>query len=286
MKIKISKDVSIESSTLIRISWRHYYPVLIVHEKFEKILKWTLRIIAFVGIGTSILTIDHWYFSFGLAILIFVVERFFENTIIEYTSMLVQPLPDFEVERNQWKTNGFRIPQVKDGINLAYFGPGYADREYAIKFFTYLRSWINDNGNDDTEDNLVVSFVLEPNEQYTTYLYANPKRKRLSYQFKFLGDSNRLEKYGKKQQQFIAQMLYWNTLDFKYGSYIKMFLEFQSTSEPFYLIPCVTPLNNQPLEFLYDYSIKKYYYKLRKRKELLRHDIEYYYYPGMYGKDA
>ena len=48
--------------------------MLVVHEKFEKSVKLILRIIAAIGIGTSVLTIDHWYFSLGFALIIFLIE--------------------------------------------------------------------------------------------------------------------------------------------------------------------------------------------------------------------
>lgn len=173
MKIKVSKNLYVNSNTLFRLEWRRFYPVLVIHEKFEKPLKWILRFIAFIGIATSVITISFWYFSLGLAVLIFLIEQSFERTIIEYTTMVIQPYPDFEIDYGQWKTNGFMIPKEKNGQDLAYFGPSYEDKEYAIKVFEYFKSWIDNSSSDDKENNLIVSLVIEPNEEYTTYIYAN-----------------------------------------------------------------------------------------------------------------
>lgn len=281
MKIRIAKDIYVNSNTLFRFEWRKFYPALVIHEKFEKILKWFIRIVAFIGIASSIITIEHWYYSLGLSILIFLLEQFLERTAIEYTTMIIQPPPNFEIEYNQWKTNGFKIPIDKNDSDLAHFGPSYKDETYAIKFFTYLRSWINENSNDDTNNNLFISLVIEPNDKYTTYIYANLGRKRLDYMFKFLGSKNKLTKYGKRQQRFIAQMFYWNTLDFKDGYFIKQFLEFQNTSKPYYFTPSVLQPLDLPPKFLYDYSIKKYHLIVRKRNELKKSDPEYYFAPNI-----
>lgn len=279
MRIRVSKDFYVNSNTLIRLEWRRYYPVLVVHEKFERILKWINRIITLVGILTSILTISPWYYSLGLSLLIFLVGLFFERTVLEYTTIVFQPPPDFKIDYHQWKTNGFRLPQVKSNNDLACFGLAFLDKEYAIKFFKYLRSWINSESNDDIENNLVVSLVIELNEEYTTYIYANLGRKKLDRMFRFLGDLNRLTKYGKRQQQFITQMFYWNTLSFKDESYIKKFLDFQKPNDPFLFLPTVIQPFEQPPEFLLDYAIKKYGFLLRKREELNKSDIEFHFKP-------
>jgi hypothetical protein len=280
MKIKVAKDLYVDSRTLVRFKWKKFYPVLIIHEKYEKILKWILRIIAFVGIATSVISIEKWYFSLGLAIIIFLIEQFFEKALFEYTTFVLQPFPSFEIDAEQWKTNGFMIPDKKG--NTVFFGPAYVDREYGINFFEYMRSWINNDSNDDTENNLVVSFVIEENEKYTTYLYADFERKRLKGMFDFLQNQSKFNKYGKRQQKFIAQMLYWNTLDFKEGYFIKKFLDILTPAEPYILLPCIIDKEGNPMQFLFDYGIRKYEYKLRNRKDLTENDPEYHFIPKMY----
>lgn len=280
MKIKIGKDLYVNSNTLVRIEWRKWYPALVIHEKFEKIVKWILRGVAFVGIVTSVFSIKEWYLSLGLSLLIFLVEQFFERTIIEYTAMVFQPPPDFEVEYGQWKTNGFMIPKERTGMGLARFGPSYLNEEYAVKFFNYLRSWVNDSSNDDKENCLVVSLVIEPNEKYTTYFYANLGRKRLDYMFKAIENSSKLEKYGKRQQNFIAQLFYWHTLDFKDGYYIKQFLEFQKSNDPFYFTPSVIQPFGLPPKYLFDCSIRKYHLKVSDRQDIKPNEPEFNFDPA------
>ena len=285
MKIKISKNLYVNLNTLVKIEWRKYYPVLVVHERFEKILKWILRIIAICGIATSIFSIPVWYISLGLAIVVALIEQFFEKTVFEYTTMVIQPFPDFELDYSQWKTNGFLIPKEKDSKDLPHFGPAFMDEKYAKNFFRYLRTWIDNNSNDDKENNLVVSIIIEPNDKYTTYIYANLGRKRLNNMFKFMNNVSKLEKYGKRQQQFITQMFYWNTLDFKDGYYIKQFLDFQNENDPYYFTPSVIQPFKLPPKFLFDYSIKKYHLKVKKRIELLKNEPEYHINPAKLKKN-
>jgi hypothetical protein len=279
IKIKVSKDLYVNLNSLLRFEWRRYYPVLIVHEKFEKTVKWILRIFAAIGIGTSVLTINHWYYSLGLALIIFLIEQFFENSIFEYTTMILQPPPPFEIDYGQWKGNGFMIPKYPDGDDLPYFGPSYIDESYAIKFFKYLKTWINDNSNDDIENNLVVSLIIEPSEEYTTYIYANPGRKRLDVLFKIFAKESQYEKKGKKQQKFIAQTFYWHTLDFKEGYHIKQFLDIYDAKKTFYFTPSVLQPFNLPPKFLLEYSIKKYHLKIKNRKEVNKSEPEYHFIP-------
>jgi len=280
LRIKISKGLFINTNTLFRFEWRKWYPALVVHEKFESIVKWTLRIIAFVGIATSVIAIPIWYISLFIAIGIFVVEQFFERTIFEYTALVVQPYPNFEVDYSQWKTNGFMIPTEQNESDLAHFGPSYLDEEYAIKFFKYLRSWVNDSSNDDKENTLVTSIVIEPNERYTTYIYPNIGRKRLDYMFKFIEATNKLEKYGKRQQNLVMQLIFWHTLDFKDGYYIKKFLDFRKPDEPFLFTPSVIQPFGFPPKFLFDCSIKKYHLKIKKRREIKKNEIEFHFNPA------
>lgn len=279
MKIKISENLYVNSKTLFRFEWRKFYPVLVIHEKFENKLKWTLRIIAFIGIASSVIAINQWYISLIISILIFLIEQFFERTVIEYTTMVIQPPPNFKIEYGQWKTNGFMIPRIKNGIDFPYFGPSYSDKSYAIAFFNYLRSWIDNGSNDDINNNLVVSLVIEPDNRYTTYFYANLGRKRLDYMFDILKEKTKYEKYGKRQQQFMAQMFYWNTLDLKEGSYIKQFLDFHDPSDPYFFTATVLQPFDLPPKFLFDYAIKKYHLKIKNRDELDKSDPEFQFKP-------
>lgn len=274
MKIKIAKDLYVELYTLVRVEWTKFYPVLVVHERFEKWVKWILRSLAFIGIATSVITIEQWYNSLILSIIIFLVEQFFERAIFEYTTLVIQPFPDFEIDYGQWKTNGFLL--ARNNTDLSYIGPAYEDADYAKKFFSYIKMW-NSNMDEDKDNNVIISFVIEPNEKYTTYIYPNTETKKIDKFFKKAAKKNALKKYGKRQQQFVAQMIFWHTLPFRDGSFIKTFLQMYRPQDSFYFIAHTVQSNNIPMESFTDSYILKHGYKLKRREELTSEDIEFHF---------
>lgn len=276
MRLRVG-NLSVPLNTLIRVSWRFPFPRIHIHEKFEKEVKWILRGLTIIGIGTSILTLEPIQ-SFGLSIGLLLLEQFFEKIIFEYTIFIVQPFPHFKVEYDQWVTNGYLFPanaEVKKKYNLLnHFGPAYKDKEYALKFFTYLASW-NLGGTDDKDDNICLSFVLEKDNLYTTYLYANPKRKWLDEMFNEYKESVKFEKYGKVQQSMVMQMIYWKSLELVDGSLFPIFTETQSQQGDFYFMPFYMDKERPvPIE---EIKILKHNYRLRKRADLTKADIEYHH---------
>ena len=105
MKIKLGKW-KIDTSTIVRIEWHKPFPKLILHEKYEKFIKWILRILTLIGIATSIITLPPVY-SLLLSIALLLIEQFFERTVFEYSIFYVFNFPDFEIDYSQWTTSGY-----------------------------------------------------------------------------------------------------------------------------------------------------------------------------------
>ena len=72
MKIKL-ENWEIDTSTFVRIEWHKPFPKLVLHEKYEKIVKWILRILTLIGIATSIITLSPVY-SLLLSIALLLIE--------------------------------------------------------------------------------------------------------------------------------------------------------------------------------------------------------------------
>jgi hypothetical protein len=279
MKIKIKNKLLVELNSLVRIEFKHLIPSLIIHERFEKYIKWVIRILTVIGIAVSVITIPVWYYSLTLAIAIFGVGQFFERAVFEYSTMVVLPLPDFAIDYSQWKTNGFMLPHVLSDENRCYMGPSFQDRGYAIKFFNYLKQWNWDRDIDD-ENIIVVSIVMEPDSKYTTYIYSNPGRKSLDEVFSSEAEKNKLSKYGKKQQKLFTQMIFCKTLEYREDFYIHQFLSMQAPAGQFYFVPSVVPQHaGDKVEFLFDHGMVKYQYKLRNRSDISKFDVENYLKP-------
>lgn len=275
MKFRLG-NWKIDSSSLVRVHWKKYYPKLIVHEKFEKPVKWILRIITVVGITTSFLTLPYWA-GIVISFALFGIEQFFEKTLFEYSVMILQPFPEFEIDYDQWLTNGYFLlnPEIENHAGyLNYFGPAYADKEYAIKFFNYIRSWNQDN-DEDKENNICISFIIESDVSYSTYLYANPNRKWLDPMFAEYKKSVELEKYGKQQQSMVMQMVFWKNLKMKQGMFFHKFRKQQKDDEPFYFVPFYIDDGNPiPIQEL---RVWKTHYKIKGRSKLTPNEVEYHH---------
>lgn len=274
MKFRVG-NWKFDSRSFVRVQWKKYYPKLIVHEKFEKQVKLILRILTVIGIGTSFLVLPYWG-GIIVTFLLFGIEQFFEKTLFEYSVAILQPFPNFKIDYDQWLTNGYFIlnPDVdRNEVNLNYFGPTYKDKDYAAKFFKYIRSW-NQDLDEDKENNICISFIIESDVSYTTYFYANPERKWLKPMFSEYEQSVRLEKFGKQQQSIVMQMTFWKNLKMERGMFFHQFRNQQQKDEPFYFVPFYLE-NGKPIP-LEELKVWKTHYKLKGRSELTPREFEYY----------
>lgn len=265
----------IDSKSLIRLEWNKYIPKLIVHEKYEKIVKWILRIISFIGITTAFLTLSY-ILGIVVTLLIFIVEQFLEKTIFEYSIFYLFPIPDFDIEYDNWLTSGYFLINDKKLLNQGYlnhFGPAYADKNYAIKFFNYLRLW-NDNQNSDLENNICISLIIENDRKYSTYFYPNSNRKELENYFAKYKEEMALKKYGKVQQEMTMQMIFWK-INQNQGEFFKNFINDLHINSEYYFAPFYIE-NEKPI-IIEELKILKNNIKIKNRIDLTVKDIEYHY---------
>jgi len=274
MRIKI-RGVRIDLSSLIQVRW-YPYPKIYLHENFEGTAKWIARGITALGIGVSFLALPS-IIDVGVAIAFLGIEFFVEKIVFEYSVVIVQPLPDFKIDESQWITNGYLFPnpayqQQYDLQN--HFGLVYKDEAYAKAFFDYLVSW-NQDSRDDGDNNICISFVIEANNSFTTYLYANPNRKWLDEMFNAYHEEIKYEKYGKRQQSMIMQMVYWKTLPNMEGTLFYSFLEAQPKNRKFHFAPFYM-VDGAPT-IVESHVITKYRYSLKYRQDVGKDDLEFYY---------
>lgn len=271
------KGWKIRLNSIIRLEWRksNYirYPKLILHEKYEGYVKAILRVMTFIGIATSFVTLEPVEGAI-LSIVLLLIEQFFEKTLFEYTIIIARAFPDFEVEYDQWCEMGFAFPTIA-GI-LPVVGPAYKNEEYAIKFFRYIKSW-GQIDRHDRENNVIISFVIEPDNIYTTYLYPISSNSTINNMFEEYAEKSKLEKYGKSQQELIAAPIYYRINPYKDGFNLSQFLRFQENGSPFRLAPFVFNAENRSMRLLESESFVKYEYKFKYRRDVTPHDLEYYY---------
>lgn len=274
MKVRYGK-YKIDLRSLIRLEWRKFYPKLIVHEKFEKYIKWTLRVSSICSVLISFFVLPY-IIGIIVSFSIFILEQILEKTLFEYSIMIVQPFPDFVVDYSQWLTNGYLLAneEVQDAEKLInYFGPVYKDVEYARKFFKYIRSW-NQDSDTDKDNNICISFIYESDVSYTTYIYANPDRKWLQANFDSAKDRFKYDKYKKNQQSLVLQMYYSKNLKMQEGMFFTKFIKQQKNKKIFYFAPFFIKDNNY--EVIDEMKVLKMHFKIKGRSELKQDELEYH----------
>ena len=261
-------------SSFISLRIINRLPRLVIHEKYENSVKGILRVLTILGIVTSIISIPLWYISLLIALVFFIVEQFFEKAIFQFTSIYVQPLPQFEYDTSEWKGMVFAFPLLPNSVDLISVGCAFKTKEYAESFFKYLKQW-NYNQNEDKDNNICLSFIIEDDENYSTYIYPNPFRDIVSKTFKKIADSLKFEKYGKEQQQLVAQFLFCKLFPYGENSQLNNFIKKQDQKKPFILRPFIMH-NNGQFEFLSDeLSILKFHFKFKERSALEKNELEY-----------
>lgn len=266
------KGWKINSSTIIRFEWRKYYPKLILHERYQATVNRTLLVLTGIGIITAFITLSP-NEAFLLSIALLIIEKFLEKILFEYTVIVPHGIPDFPVDNQQWTEIGFAWPANRDAIPL--IGPVYNDEEYAIKFFNYIKSW-GVIGDDDPDNTVILSFVIEPEGYYTTYIYPNIRNPIISAKFDYAAEKMKYDKYGKNQQDLIAIPAYYKQLPLWEDGYMNKFLGMTPQGQPFSFAPWVFDPDG-PAKLLYDEKFTMHNYKLTRREDLQPSDLEYYY---------
>lgn len=275
MILKVAKWEA-DSKTFIRKEWREGFLKLVLPEKFAGKVKRSLRLLTLLSVGASVLILP-FVFSLLVSLVLVLAALFIEKRLLDYAVFILQPFTDFEIEEEQWVTNEciFPVPDDKYKYDLFnHFGTAYNSKVYAIKFFTYLKSW-NEGNFDDTANNICLSFVLEDNNSYSTYLYANPQRNWRDTVFQHYREQMKQEKFNPSQEpgSLVNEIIYWKNL--KESPLITQFLKDQPQIGKYYFLPFYID-NGQPVPIV-ELKITKYQYQVKHRKDLTKNDIEYYY---------
>lgn len=222
----------------VQVRWQWPFPRLVVLEKYEKGITWGLRVLALIGVGSSLVAIPVWYVSFGVALLLAGCEQFLERSVFQYTTLYLQPMPDFEYEPDEWQGMGFILPQGDDRFVNA-IALAFRTEDYARQFFDLIRAW-NYGEDEDEDNNICLSFLWEDEQQYHVVLYPNPKRNIVAQAKEDIEEELRYEKYGKEHLQLIMQVVFCK--DFRdYGSLRRFLQDQDQRPRPFSLLAAMTP---------------------------------------------
>lgn len=267
--------------TLITLRWKRGIPRLVIHEKYQKTVKWSLRGLAVAGIISSVILIPAWYLSLLLAVALLGTEQFLEKAIFLYTIFYWQPLPEFKWDiGEEWVAMGFAFPVSGDENELSVVGPVFKTESCAHEFFELLRKW--NYGNQQDKDNNLCLSLITVDDGYYAFIYPNLMRPSVKQTFSDIEDKKKLEKYGKEPQEFVVQFIFCK--HFKYGpnSLFKRFSQEQSTvKKPYWLQPFFQEVDGTTNILFSEHPILKFHIKVKQRSELNYPEIEYQHFKNI-----
>ncbi len=251
---------------------------IILHEKYEKAVKYILRALTLIGIVSSILTIPI-YISLILSVLLVIVEQILEKAGFMFNTLFVQPIPTPEdLKKAEWYANIFGFAQGNVADKKFLIGLVFKDKEAGKKVFKSISAW-NYIEKWDMEYNIKLSFIIKNEKDYSTYLYPSANREVIK---KF---ESKIRKNGKQHNKLIYMLVMCKVFPYgkdsnfyKFKEEYKNFYLFtidgkpqehkQFTLQGFYLSDGkMIPLDSPPIE--------KFHLKIKERKDLTKKDIEY-----------
>jgi len=255
--------------TLVSVEIKRGIPRLIIHEKFERAVKWVLRVLAAVGIAVSAVSFRAWYYSVGVAIVILVVQQFLERTVFEYTAIHVRPMPS-RIEADQWTGVGFGFSP--DGSRPDFVGPIFRDRRYAEEIMAVIQAW-NYHEREDKNGHIHLSFIIEPTGDYSIYFYPASHRPSEDKYFDDYERETQKDKPGKRLQRIVMGVVFCKSFALNSDSLLPQFHARNLGSRPFLFTTLFE--TGSSYEPLLGSAIMKFTYKFAKREELTSADYEH-----------
>jgi hypothetical protein len=254
--------------TLVSVEWKHGIPRLVVHEKYEKPVKWILRGLALIGVLAGALSFSAWFEGVILAIAILGVQQFFERSLFEYTAIHVTALPS-RYDPEQWLAVAFAFSS--DGKAPDMVGPAFRDKSYAEEILGIMRSW-NYAEPEDEHDYIRLSFILEGPDDYAMYIYPAPHRPSSD---EFFGDYEKEEakgdRRGKRLMRLAISMTFCKLFPLK-NSLLATFRMRNRGQRPFFLTTFYKVEGGYSP--LIDGAVLKFGYKFKNRGNLTKDDYE------------
>lgn len=270
---------------LITINYQDKIPHIILHEKYETFVKWLIRILIILGILLSFLTLP-WQYSVITSIILVVIEIILEKIIFKYRTLFIQPIPRYRL--NSWLAMVFLIP-LQEGIQ-SKIGMLFDDEKTAQEIFTCLMAW-NYFEEADPDNNIQITFVIENEEEYSTYIYPTYSRKSIILAKTYIERKKLENKEIKEHEQLVMTPIFCRTFGNPPNSSFRLFLSKYNEGAPFEFGVFARGNNfpemveGNPILLSYNASqgvyesesIKKNHLKIIHRSELTDEDLEYHH---------
>lgn len=251
---------------------------LILHEKYERLVKWTLKVIFVIGIIMSIISIA-WYFSLILTLFWGVLEYLLKKTGFMFTTLFIQPIPTPEdLKKANWYANLFGFVQGGVADKKFLIGISFKDKEAGEKVFKCISAW-NNMEQVDMKNNINLSFIVENDKDYSTYIYPSVNREVIR---KF---ESKIKKKGKDHNNLIYTLIMCKVFPYGKNSHFYKFKEeyqnyslFTLNGEPQKYKPFTLKgfyFSNGGMIPLANPSIEKFHLKIKNREDLTKEDLEY-----------
>lgn len=254
----------------IGLRWENNFPRLVIHERYENIVRWLLRVLTVVGVASSVISFP-WFISLALSIFLLAIETFFERSVFQFITIFVQPIPEWNGD--EWLGLVFLIPQVI-GSGTPKIGLLFRRKEYAETFFKVVRSW-NYDQSIDYGNNICISIILDNDEaNYFAFIFPSYERQSISIA-RMTADRAMLEKRQlKEQRQLIVSIMICKEFPNPPTSSFRKFQQAYSAGQAYFL-SSFSYETNFPSEITESGAVTKYHLKIKKLSELSQEDIEY-----------
>ena len=254
--------------TLVSIEVKNGIPRLVVHEKYEHLIKWVLRGLALIGVVIGGVSFNAWYYGVGVAVIILAIQQIFERVLFEYTAIHVAAMPS-RYDPAQWL--GIAFAFSSNGRAPDIVGPAFQDRTYAEEIQSVIRGW-NYGQDEDPSDFVRLSFVIEDADHYSAYIYPAPRRPSVQKFFDEYEAEAKEEKHGKRLMRLAISMTFCKLFP-RQNSLLPQFHQRNQGTRPF-LFTTFFRVDGR-YSPLMDGAILKTAYKFSNRGTLTKSDYEF-----------
>lgn len=273
--VKFKRNWPVFIRGLVHVRWERGLPRLVIHEQYQQLIKWTLRILWLIGVVSSVATLGP-VGGIALGLLLTVIQQFLERAVFRYTTIVLTPLPDFSFSMDEITAMAFAYPAEADPHLLPAVGFAFARKDLAEKFFAVLKRW-NYGKREDTENNIRLTFVWpKKGKGYYVCLYPNLRRKGVEDTFASIGAAMAEEEPGKEQHGLIVVWMIRKHLRGGDNAKLRIFAERQLPDAPFWLQAFLSVDGVTKVELLTDIEpILKMHYRVVNERDLRKTDPEY-----------
>lgn len=263
--------------SFLSVRWERGVPRLVVHEKYEAVVKWTLRVLTAIGILSALVALTP-LGGLLLGVVMLVIEQFLERAVFEYTTIYVLPLPDYAYDGKSWIEMAFALPFDAEG-NPDPDLPSlcclvFDDRDQAEGAMRMFAKWAEGPGGHPSS-NIVVSFVLEDFGGYTLYVYPNLEARNLEPVFEQIRKAQLEDKLGKQQQKLVMMLKLGKYFGIGPASHFQQFLDRHEAVQPEYLLGCYLKRDGTYEEILQPLWVPMTDYRLVERSALKDTEMEW-----------